>query len=277
MGDSIRSVSGSLPLGRLVEDALRQLEQLGYSRRSLHRYRTIWEHLTEFSYRKQLGDSLSDSLTARFVAEYRVGDGEGDKPGQRWRRHIVWGVRVLRGFADHGCIERFRANMKAFHVLPAMKGILRDYEQYCKERLILRPSTLQRRIRELTVFLDFLRRRSVKTLDQIRAVDLSEFVSSRNHLEPKTVSRSTRTSVLSFQRSEFPGMLTFHRYGTPSSSKSFSEQSIAAQSKGKETMPFFCWHADWGFVPGTFAHCNWTTSTGTNRESRSRNRKRTHR
>jgi len=189
MGDSIRSVSGSLPLGRLVEDALRQLEQLGYSRRSLHRYRTIWEHLTEFSYRKQLGDSLSDSLTARFVAEYRVGDGEGDKPGQRWRRHIVWGVRVLRGFADHGCIERFRANMKAFHVLPAMKGILRDYEQYCKERLILRPSTLQRRIRELTVFLDFLRRRSVKTLDQIRAVDLSEFVSSRNHLEPKTVSR----------------------------------------------------------------------------------------
>jgi site-specific recombinase XerD len=189
MTQSNHSISESLPLGRLVAAAMGQLEQLGYSRRSLRRYRTIWEHLTEFSRRERLGDTFSEDLAARFVEGYRVGDGEVDKPGQRWRRHIVFGVKVLRDFARHGCIERPRANVKKIHVLPAMKSILRNYEQYCKDRLLLRPCTLQHRTRELKIFLDFLRLRNLKALDQIQAVDLSEFVSSRNHLKPTTVSR----------------------------------------------------------------------------------------
>jgi len=44
-----RLVSGNLPLDRLVGNALGEFEQLGYSRRSLDRYRAIWEHLIEFS------------------------------------------------------------------------------------------------------------------------------------------------------------------------------------------------------------------------------------
>lgn len=199
MTQSSSPITKSLPLGGLVTDAMGQMEQLGYGRRSLHRYRTIWEHLTEFSHREKLGDSFSENLAARFVEEYRVGDREMDKPGEEWRRHVVPGVKVLRDLAQQGCIERPRANMKNIHLSPVMKRALLDYEQYCKDKVLLRPCTLQHRTRELTGFLDFLRQRSLETLEQIQAVDLSEFVSSRNHLRPKTVSRII-SDVRSFLR-----------------------------------------------------------------------------
>ena len=69
MTQSNHLISESLPLGRLVAAAMGQLEQLGYSRRSLRRYRTILEHLTEFSRRERLGDTFSEDLAARFNEE----------------------------------------------------------------------------------------------------------------------------------------------------------------------------------------------------------------
>jgi len=46
--------SENLQLGRLVADAVVEIERLGYSRRSRNRYRAIWEHLIEFSHQKNL-------------------------------------------------------------------------------------------------------------------------------------------------------------------------------------------------------------------------------
>jgi len=189
MDQSNRLVSGNLPLGRLVGNALGEIEQLGYSRRSLGRYRAIWRHLIEFSRQNKLGDEFSGDLAARFVQEYRVGDEEVDKPGEGWRRHIVFGVKALADFAQHGRIERARTDMEKIHLVLAMKKVLRDYEQYGKDRLQLRPATLQRRTRELTIFLDFLDSRKARALEQIQALDLSEFLSSRGRLKPNTVSR----------------------------------------------------------------------------------------
>src|SRR3990170_5922846 len=71
--------------------------------------------------------------------------------------------------------------------------------RYGKDRLQLRPSTLRTRTRELTIFLDFLNTRKARTLDQIQALDLSEFLSSRGHLMPHTVSRLV-SDVRSFLR-----------------------------------------------------------------------------
>lgn len=194
-----RLVSGNLPLDRLVGNALGEFEQLGYSRRSLDRYRTIWEHFIEFSRQKKLGDEFCRDLAARFVEEYRMGDEEVDKPGEGWRRHIVFGVKALADFVHHGRIERTVTDMEQIHLLPAMKKVLRDYEQYGKDRLQLRPSTLRTRTRELTIFLDFLNTRKARTLDQIQALDLSEFLSSRSHLQQNTVSRIV-SDVRSFLR-----------------------------------------------------------------------------
>jgi len=189
MDQSKCSISENLPLGRLVANALGELERLEYSRRSRDRYRAIWEHFIEFSRQMKLGDEFSGDLAARFVEQYRAGDKEAHKPGERWRRHIVIGVKVLEDFAHLGRIERAVTDTEKIHLVPAIKKVLRDYEQYGKDRLQLRPSTLRTRTRELTIFLDFLNTRKTKTLDQIRALDLSEFLSSRGHLKPHTVSR----------------------------------------------------------------------------------------
>ena len=192
-------ISQKLPLKRLVTDALGEIERLGYSRRSRNRYRVIWDHLVEFSDEKELGRELSGEIAVRFLEEYRVTDAEIDKPGEGWRRHIVFGVKVLADFASDGRIERARTDVESIHLLPSAQSTLRDYRQYCEDRLHLRPSTLRGRTTELTIFLDFLHSRKARALDQIQPLDLSEFVSMRNPLEPTTVARIV-SDVRSFLR-----------------------------------------------------------------------------
>lgn len=193
------AVSTPLPLDRLVSSALSQLEQLGYSKRSLNRYRAIWKHLIEFARQQTLGEEFSETLATRFLDEYRIREGELTKPKEEWRQHIGVGLKVLGDWAHQGRMARAVANLQTIHLLPAMEKSLRDYEQYCQDRLYLQPSTLQRRITELTVFLDFLNSKKTQALDQIQAVDLSEFVSSRDHLKPRTVARIL-SDVRSFLR-----------------------------------------------------------------------------
>src|SRR5580704_18851052 len=136
--------SENLQLGRLVADAVVEIERLGYSRRSRNRYRAIWEHLIEYSHQKNLGNEFSADLAARFLEEYRVRDKQVDGPGDGRRRHVAFSVKVLAEFAKTKRIQRAVTEMQAIHLVPTMQHTLRDYEQYCKDRLHLRPSTLHR-------------------------------------------------------------------------------------------------------------------------------------
>jgi site-specific recombinase XerD len=154
--------------------------------------------LIEFSRQTNQGDQFSVDLAARFVEEYRDGNREVDTPGEGWRRHVVLGAKVLADFAHHGRIERAFTDIEHIHLLPAMAKVLRDDEQYGTDRLQLRPTSLRKRTRELTIFLDFLKTRG-RTLDHIQALDLSEFLSSRDHLQRNTVSRMV-SDVRSFLR-----------------------------------------------------------------------------
>ena len=181
--------SENLQLGRLVADALGEIERLGYSKRSRHRYRTTWGHLIEFSHRKELGDEFSADLMARFLEEYRIRDEQMDEPSDGWRQHIAFEVKALADFGKNGRIERPFTEVQTIHLVPPMQKTLRDYEQYCKDRLHLRPWTLHLCTTEITIFLDFLHSKRGRTLDQIQAADLSEFVSCRDHLKPVTVRR----------------------------------------------------------------------------------------
>src|SRR6516225_5405271 len=194
-----QSHSENLQLERLVADALGKIEQLDYSRKSRYRYRTTWAHLIEFSRREELGDEFSADLAARLLEECRVRDEQPDGPSDGWRRHVAFELKVLADFAENGRIERARTVVQAIHLSPAMQNTLHDYEQYCKDRIHLRPSTLVLRTTGLTIFLDFLHSKNERTLGQIQAADLSEFVSSRDHLQPKTVAR-TVSDVRSFLR-----------------------------------------------------------------------------
>lgn len=193
------SVSRSMSLDCLVAAALREIERLGYPRRSRNRYRAVWDHLIEFSKLQHLGGQFSGELAVRFLDEYRSADGEMATPGEGWRRHMVWSIKTLADFAENGRINRGSTEVAAIHLTPAMKNALRDYGEYCKERLQLRPSTLELRMTELTIFLGFLHSQRARTLGDIQALDLSDFVSWRSHLQPTTVSRIV-SDVRSFLR-----------------------------------------------------------------------------
>ncbi|MGB5776518.1 MAG: tyrosine-type recombinase/integrase, partial [Sedimenticolaceae bacterium] len=177
------------PLDKLVAGGLVQLEKLGYSRRSLRRYHAIWRHLTAFAQQEGLGDTFSEDLAVRFVEAYRLRADETIEPSEGWRRHVVYGIRVLAAFARDGHVERCRTDMQKVQIPPAMKKPLRDYEVYGRDRLYLRPSSLSLRIRELAIFLDFLGSRNLKTLDQLQPADLTAFVMWRPRLRPHTISR----------------------------------------------------------------------------------------
>jgi len=147
------------PLDQLVAGGLVQLEKLGYSRRSLRRYHAIWRHLTAFAQQEGLGATFSEDLAVRFVEAYRLRADETIEPSEGWRRHVVYGIRVLAAFARDGHVERCRTDMQKVQIPPAMKKPLRDYEVYGQDRLYLRPSSLSLRIRELAIFLALCCRR----------------------------------------------------------------------------------------------------------------------
>ena len=78
-----------------------------------------------------------------------------DKPGRGLARNMVWGVKVLADFAKNGRIQRAFTQVEVIHLVPVMEKTLRDYGQYCRDRLQLRLWTLHRRTTELTIFCSF--------------------------------------------------------------------------------------------------------------------------
>lgn len=192
-------ISQNLSLDFLVPAALREIERLGYPIRSRNRYRAVWDHFIEFSKQNELGSQFSGELAVHFLDASRVADVPIDKPGEGWHRHVPWCIKTLADFAENGLINRGKVEVAAIHLPPFMKNTLHDYEKYCKQRLQLRASTLDRRTTELTIFLDFLHSEKTRTLGNIQALDLSDFVSWRSHLHPTTVSRIV-SDVRSFLR-----------------------------------------------------------------------------
>ena len=118
--------SENLRLERLVADALGEIKRLCYSRRSRGRYRAIWEHLIEFSRRKELGDEFSADLAARFLQEYGVRDDSAVGPSVGWRRHVECGVKVLADFAKNGRLGRARTKIQTTQLHPTMQKTLHD-------------------------------------------------------------------------------------------------------------------------------------------------------
>jgi integrase len=174
----------------LVVEAQSQLKLLGYSRRSQSRYLSVWNRFIEFAHRQPPSDGYSDELATRFLRAALPTAGALLNPEERWRQHSECCMKALTDYAHFGRIERSVVDMQSVVVEPAMQKPLRDFEQFCKDRRHLRPSSLQERLREVTLFLVYLSsERQVARLEAIRPEDLSAFVISRRCFRPKTVSR----------------------------------------------------------------------------------------
>ena len=183
--DSQKAKLDYLPLERLVERALRHLEDIGYSKRSLSRYKAIWGHLVSFAEECGFGDEYSEDLATRFVEACRT----DDHAWPSWQRHAAFAVKVIGDFRRDGRIERSITDRSTFSIPPAMKKPLRDYERYGIERRHLRASTMDERTREIAKFMDFLGSRGVQTLREIRSGDLAAYLLQLERYSPKTTVR----------------------------------------------------------------------------------------
>jgi site-specific recombinase XerC len=154
-----------------------------------------WCELIAFSKAEKLGDKYSDDIAARFIAAMRLERTDRAKPGERWRRHVVFIVRVLADFARDARVERTRTDMRQMCVPEAMKKTLCDYEQYARTRRYLRPTTMRAQICTLSVFTGYLESRGVTNLNKIRPEDITSFVVSRTRLGARATS-----TTLSFVR-----------------------------------------------------------------------------
>ena len=191
--------TSALSLDELVARALKELERLKYSRRSIRRYRTAWRQLIAFARTEALGEKYSDELGARFIIAMRLKRGERAKPDEGWRRHVQFLVRVLATFLRDGCVERSRIDLRQICIPQSMRDTLSDYERYARTRRFLRPSSLRAEMCTLSVFTCYLELRGVAKLSDIRPEDIASFVISRTHLGPRATS-TTLSSVRALLR-----------------------------------------------------------------------------
>ena len=180
-------IPSALPLDGLCAGAHHELLMRGYSRRMVNRYMLVWQHLAEFAREHNLGNDYSRNLAMRFEEVYGLREGESLKLSERWRRYLVFGLRVLDDYARTGSVVRFVVERSGLRIPQAMQRPMHDYERFAKERRHLRMSSLQERMHGIAVFLDFLRSRGVMALDQMQAQDISAFITSRSRWKPRTV------------------------------------------------------------------------------------------
>lgn len=189
--DSLNSdVPGALALDQLCAAAAQELLMRSYTSRTLNRYKRVWERLIEFAHGQGCANEYSRDLALRFEQAYGIREGERLKKGERWRLHLVFGIKVLDDFARTGTIARFSVETTGLRIPVGMHKPLREYEQYARERRHLRRTSLAERMHCIAVFLDFLRSRGLDTLDRLQVDDISAFIRSRSAWKPKTVSRA---------------------------------------------------------------------------------------
>jgi integrase len=188
--DSLNSDGpGALALELLCQGAAQELLMRSYTIRTINRYKRVWERLADFARAQNLPAEYTRELALRFEQVYGVREGEVLKLGQQWRRHLVFGIKVLDDLVRTGTICRFVVETTGLRVPVGMHKALREYEQYARERRHLRPSSLAERMHNIAVFLDFLRTRGLESLDTLQAEDLSAFIQTRTAWKPRTVSR----------------------------------------------------------------------------------------
>ena len=114
-------IPSALPLDGLCAGAHHELLMRGYSRRMVNRYMLVWQHLAEFAREQNLGNDYSRNLAMRFEGVYGLREGECLKPTERWRRYLVFGLRILDDYARTGSILRFIVERSGLRIAPAMQ------------------------------------------------------------------------------------------------------------------------------------------------------------
>lgn len=125
--DSLNSNGpGALALEPLCQGAAQELLMRSYTIRTVNRYKQVWKQLADFVRAQGPPAEYTRELALRFEQAYGVRDGEVLKHGQQWRRHLVFGIKVLDDFARTGTISRFVVETTGLRVPAGMHKPLRS-------------------------------------------------------------------------------------------------------------------------------------------------------
>ncbi len=174
-------------LEELVFGALSQLQVLNYDDRSIRRYQTVWRKLLTFAKQKNYKGKLGDKLIFDFLAYHKIKPDLPISTYNDWRKHAEYSLTILQHYVRFGYFERCKTILAKLRIPTAMQKSWQDYKKYCKEKRYFSPYTVDESNRQVGLFLDFLGKRDIKTFNQIRQEDLSDFVYSLSRFSQKTV------------------------------------------------------------------------------------------
>ncbi|MDO5215744.1 site-specific integrase [Legionella pneumophila] len=180
--------SKKLSLDELVFGALSQLQILHYNERSIRRYQSTWKRLITFAKNKSFKNKLCEKLIFEFLAHSDI---RSDLPASAyndWRRYAEFSLKILWNYARFGYFERCKIVLDKLEIPLEMQKSLFEYKKYCIEKRYLSSNTVSVSISQISLFLDFMGKRNIKTLHQIQPKDISDFICSLSRYSQKTIS-----------------------------------------------------------------------------------------
>lgn len=178
----------NISLDDLVFNALSQLQRLSYNQRSIRRYQSVWKRLIAFAKLTKYRGKLREQLILDFLKYHDINDAQPTYSYSGWRQHATYSLTILWRYARFGYFERGVTNMKKdINVPVGMQRSLNEFKQYCKEFRHLSHKTISGYMLYVGKFLTFLSQRDISKFNDIRCIDLSDFVYSLSQYKQKTV------------------------------------------------------------------------------------------
>jgi len=178
------SATPSVPLEKLITNALRELRALGFSDSTIRPYRLAWQSLLRFARQRSFPLILSAVLMAAFLRSRGV---RSSRPKAERLRGLARHVRRLAEFSREGRFL-FRRERKWRAPLPArFASVLETYLHFLLEHRGVRRTSLRHWEHNLREFLLFLERQGVRSLSSLRPKLFSDYLVTKSHLHPSTI------------------------------------------------------------------------------------------
>ena len=186
--NAIRDREGSIvvTLEELIEDALKYMQNKGYSPGTIENYGIVWKRLTRFAQ----DERFSEELVRRFLISQGLPANAIEHPAELSpnRAYILSSMRLLSQYQIYGF-----ANSHLRPRLPDLPDkkieVLDDYQKYCITFKRFTDRTVYYKRHDVIKFLLFLSKQAESKLATLGRQHISQFITSQSHLKPPTLKR----------------------------------------------------------------------------------------
>ena len=173
-------------VGQLNTETFAHVEKLGYSKRTLQNYKSVWEQFLVFSQNQGLEHCSLDAVQD-FLKNQGISIETPNRSVPKSKMNIRTAMRILTEFHLHGCFQRRMLLTPKFMLSKHMEEILVSYLNFCNDSLHIGSRTMRIRRRNITMFLHFLDTHGIISVGDIQPEVLSKFMVSQCYLMPRTL------------------------------------------------------------------------------------------